>query len=384
MKLRLSPEQEAAAAVARAFADEHLRAHAARIDEQGVGRELAQKLAGTGLLGALIPEELGGKPLDPVAWGLALEEIGKVCTNTRYLLVVHAGIVAGTLARWGSPAQKQAWLPRLARGERLAAFAITEPEVGSDASNIRTSYVPRGAGFALNGRKRWITFAGLADVLLVVARNGDEMSAFLVERDRPGVRVEPLRGLMVGRGSHLAEITLENVELPPESVVGKLGAGFKFVTSTALDHGRYSVAWSAVGLAQGALEAMTTYATTREQFGKLIHEHQLVRAMIADAVTSTHAARALCMHVGELRRAGEPEALIETSIAKQFAAQVATRVTTNALQVHGANGFDSRYGVERLFREARVLEIIEGSTQIHQNVIGNYAARAYRTKNVGP
>ncbi|MDI1475021.1 acyl-CoA dehydrogenase family protein [Polyangium sp. y55x31] len=377
MKLRLTAEQDAVVGRARAFASSRLRARVAEFDQAGVPREIVQALGREGLLGALVPADLGGSPLDAITWGLVTEEIGKVCCNTRYLLTVHASIVAGTLARWGSRAQKAKWLPALATGDVVGAFALSEPETGSDAANVRTRYEASEGGFRIEGRKRWTTFGAMADVFLVFARRGDEVTAFLVERDRPNVHVKPIRDVLAGRGSHLAELHFEGVEVPKENVVGSLGAGFRYVCSTALDIGRYSVAWAAVGVAQGALEAMSTYAGKREQFGQRLHEFQLVKAMIADAVTDVHAARALCMHAGMLRDKRDPEAMIESSIAKQFAARVATRVTADALQVHGAYGLLHGGVVEMLFREARALSIIEGSTQIQQIVIGDHGAQAY-------
>lgn len=377
MKILLSDEQRATVDRARTFAAERLRPRAAEFNQTGVPRELALELGQAGFLGALIDEQWGGRPLDPVVWGLVTEEIGKVCCNTRYLLTVHASIVAGTLARLGSKAQKSRWLPAMAQGETIAAFALSEPEVGSDAASVRTRYEKRADGYVLSGRKCWTSFGALADVFLVIARDGDKATAFLVERDRPNVHVKPMRDLMTARGSHVAEIHLDGVEVPADNVVCRPGAGFIFVVSTALDLGRYSVAWGGVGVAQGALEAMTSHAATREQFGQPIHEFQLVKALIADAVVNTHAARALCVHAGELRRAGDPDAIIETTIAKQFAARVATKVTGDALQVHGARGFLRGNPVERLVHEARVLEIIEGSTQIQQIMIGDHGVQAY-------
>ncbi|WP_394846819.1 acyl-CoA dehydrogenase family protein [Pendulispora brunnea] len=382
MKLSLTPEQTAAVEGARAFARARLHPRVTEFEERGVPKELVRELGDAGLLGALVGDEWGGRPLDPVTWGLVTEEIGKVCCNTRYILTVHASIVAGTLARWGSAAQKSEWLPRLARGEALAAFALSEPDVGSDAASVRTCYEKTDDGFILRGAKRWTSLGALADVFLVIARdangeNGRAVTAFLVPRQLAGVRVEPIRGMMAARGSHIAELHFDNVKLSRADAVGRPGAGFTYVTSTALDLGRYSVAWSAVAVAQAAIEAMVSYALRREQFGRPLQDFQLVKAMVGDAVTDTHAARALCLHAGELRRAADPEAIMATNVAKQFAARVATRTTAAALQLHGANGLSSDYDVERLFREARVLEIIEGSTQIQQLLLGDYGLQTY-------
>jgi alkylation response protein AidB-like acyl-CoA dehydrogenase len=186
--------------------------------------------------------------------------------------------------------------------------------------------------------------------------------------------------LSARRASHIAQIELNNVYVPEQSIVGQLGSGLSYVVATALDHGRYSVAWAAVGTAQEALEAMVTYSRTRKQFDKRICEFQLIQGMIGDAVTNIHAARALCIRAGELRRQGDGNAIIETSIAKYFASRVAVEVTQHAIQVHGGNGFSNSYPVERLFREAKVLEIIEGTSQIQQQVIAKYGLREYRRR----
>ena len=257
---------------------------------------------------------------------------------------------------------------------------MSEPDIGSDASGVRTTYQPNGNGFVLTGQKKWISFGDIADIFLVLATCNGEKTVFLVERDFDGVKTSPIKGLLGRRASHVAEIELNDVFVPEENVIGKPGAGFTYVIGTALDHGRYSIAWSGVAVAQEALEAMVTYSRKRRQFDKRICEFQLVQGIIGDAVTKTHAARALCIRAGELRKQGSSDAIVETSIAKYFASKVAMEVAVDAVQVHGGNGCSNCYPVERLFREAKVLEIIEGTSQIQQQMIAKYGLRQYRQR----
>ncbi len=207
-----------------------------------------------------------------------------------------------------------------------------------------------------------------------------QRTAFVVEREFDGLKTSRMKGLLARRASHVAEIELNDVYVPNENIIGRPGSGFPYVVGTALDHGRYGVAWSGVAVAQEALDAMVTYARKRRQFGKRICEFQLVQGIIGDAVAKTHAARALCVRAGELRRQGDSNAIMETTIAKHFASKVAMEVATDAVQVHGGNGCSSCYPVERLFREAKVLEIIEGTSQIQQQLIAKYGLRQYRQR----
>lgn len=360
------------------FAAEQLRPRAAEFEEkEEIPRDLIQSLANQGVLGATIPTEYGGLALDEIDYGYLTEMIGKACNSVRELLTVHASLVGESIKRWGSTEQKRLWLPRMVTGEILAAFALTEPEVGSDAKAVRTSYIRKGDRFVLNGRKKWISFADIADLFLVFAANGNEVTAFLVERSIPGVSTARMRGLLAGKSSHLAEIHLQDVEVPVENVLGRIGGGFAYVANTALDHGRYSIAWAGVAIAQEAMDAMVSYSRTRKQGGKCICEYHGVQAMIAEANVNIHAARSLCLAAGQKRRDKHPDAMIETTMAKYFASRVAMKVATDAVQVFGGNGFSRKYPVERLFREAKVLEVIEGTSQILQPIIAQHALRSY-------
>jgi len=368
-------------AAAKAFADGVLRPRAGEFDSQGgVPREVLQELAERGLLGAVLPPEFGGGGLDPLAYGLLTNEVGKGCNSTRALLTVHASLVGETLARLGSPEQKQRWLPDMAAGRKLACFALSEPDIGSEATAVKTSYRQQGEAFVINGRKKWITYGAIADLFLVFAACEGEISAFMLERPMAGVSTRPMGGLLASRGAHLAEIFFEDVVVPKENLVGRLGTGFSFVANTALFYGRYSIAWAGVAIAEAAVEEMVSYAREREQFGKKLRQHQMVQSMIAAAVAKTHAGRAICEKVGQLRNQGDDAAVMEANIAKYVTSKLAMEVATDAVQVFGGNGCWSEYPVERLFREAKILEIIEGSSQIQEMMIAEYAVRRYRRR----
>ncbi|HYC29104.1 MAG TPA: acyl-CoA dehydrogenase family protein, partial [Chitinophagaceae bacterium] len=206
--------------------------------------ELIGDMAAKGFLGASFPEKYGGLALDPVYYGLFTEEVGKGCCSVRGLITVHTSLVGGALLRWGSEQQKNKWLPMMASGEKIAAFALSEPEVGTDAQGVQTRYEKKDGRYILNGVKKWITVGDIADIFLVIATNGTDISAFIVEREFPGVSTKPIRGLLASRASHVAEINLVNVEVPVENLVGKEGGGYTYIVNTALDHGRYSIAWA--------------------------------------------------------------------------------------------------------------------------------------------
>ncbi len=366
-------------AVARDFATRELRPRAGEFDRAGaVPIDVLRGMGERGLLGAMLPLEHGGGGLDALSYGLLTLEIGKGCSSCRALLTVHTSLVGETIARFGNAAQKSRWLPLLASGERLACFALSEPEVGSDAAAVRTTYERQGDHYVLDGRKTWISFALVADLMLVIAACGGSVSAFIVERDMPGVATRPILGMLGNRGAHIGEVFLERVRVPVENRLGAAGAGFGFIANSALFHGRYSVAWAGLALAEAALEEMVAYAARREQFGKKLREHQLVQALIANAVDAVHSGRALCERVGRLRDAGDDDAIAETHIAKYHTTRAASAVTADAVQLFGGNGCWDGYPVERLFREARILEVIEGTTQIQQIMLANHGMRRYR------
>jgi alkylation response protein AidB-like acyl-CoA dehydrogenase len=373
MKIELTSQQKEARTAFRAFADEEIFPHADQFDrEEKIPVELIAKMAQKGYLSTVLPEEYGGLGLDMVTFGLLNEEIGRACSSTRSLLTVH-GMVSYAILRWGSQQQKETWLPKLASGEAIAAFALTEPNVGSDAKSIETTAEKRGDVYVLNGKKKWTTFGQIADLFIVFAHCDQKPSAFLVERNTPGLSTKPMLGLLGTRASMIAEVHLDACETPKENLIGGLGFGFSTVAMSALDLGRYSVAWGCVGIGQACLEASLKYAEERHQFGKPLKRHQLIQEMLANMVTNVEAARLLCYQAGYLKDAGYPDATAKTLIAKYFASTMVPRVASDAVQVHGGNGCGSEYPVQRYLRDSKVMEIIEGSSQMQQTMIARNA-----------
>lgn len=366
---------------AASFADTELRPRAAEFDRnQSLPRDIVETMADTGFLGAPIPTKWGGHGLDPLAYGELTEIIGKACPSTRALLTVHTSLVSETLVERASTRLKEKYLPDLARGRKIGCFALSEPDAGSDAASVATTYLKKDDVFILTGRKKWTSFAGIADVFLVIASDNGATSAFLVDRDTAGVEVHPTSGLLGNRATHMAEVSFTDVEVPAENLIGGIGVGFGFVANTALFYGRYSIAWAGVAIAQAALEEMCTYATRREQFGAKIGTHQLVQKMVADAVTNVGAARELCRRAGRLRIERSADAVMETNVAKYFASTMVQQVTSDAVQVLGGNGCWDGYPAERLFREAKILEIIEGTSQLQQLMIADHGYKKFARK----
>ncbi|MFH8400214.1 acyl-CoA dehydrogenase family protein [Streptomyces anulatus] len=365
---------------AEAFAAD-LAPRAAEFDRaERLPRDVVEQMADAGFLGARVPVEWGGLGLSPLEYGELTEVIGKACASTRALLTVHTSLVAETLADRASRRIREKYLPDLASGRRIACFALSEAEAGSDAAAMSTRYLQKGDTFVLDGHKKWISFAGIADVFLVFAADNGVVSAFLVDREMPGVEIRPMSGMLGNRATHMAEVVLSAVEVPAENLVCGIGSGFAFVANSALSRGRYSIAWAGVALAQAALEEMCTYAARREQFGSRIGSFQLVQKMIADAVTEVSAARELCRKAGRMRAERSPEAIAATNIAKYFSSTVACRVTSDAVQVLGGNGCWNGYPAERLFREAKILEIIEGTSQVQQTMISDFGLTTFARK----
>ncbi len=373
MNLELTPEQRAARAEFRAFVAAEIAPHADRWDrEAATPAALIDRLRERGYLGSNVAREWGGIGRDMIAYGLLTEEIARGCSSVRSLLTVH-DMVAHAIQRWGSAAQKQRYLPAMARGEILGALALSEPEAGSDAKSVQTQAVDAGDAWVLDGRKKWTTYGQLAGLFLVLAQVPGEPdgkpTAFLVERETPGVDVRPLRGITGTRASMLAEIFFEGCRVPKENLLGRPGFGVSHVISAALEHGRYSVAWGSVGLGQACLDASKAYAAGRRQFGVPIADHQLIRRMLTNMIVEVRAARLLCLRAGWLRDAGDPGASGEIMVAKYYASTMAARAANDAVQIHGANGCSEEYPVGRYLRDSRVMEIIEGSTQIQQITI---------------
>ncbi|HKQ08674.1 MAG TPA: acyl-CoA dehydrogenase family protein [Blastocatellia bacterium] len=372
MDLQLSDQQEQRREDVRQFCLQEIVPHADQFDrQQRLPPELIDKLAGRGYLGSFLAESWGGSGLDLLTYGLLTEEIGKACSSVRSLLTVH-DMVATAILRWGNQEQRAAWLPLLASGQKVAAFAASEPDAGSDLRSVQTTAVSTANGYVLNGLKKWITFGQVADLFLVLARLDDKPSAFLVERHRSGLSTRPIGDLLGVRASMLAEVELTDCRVPASHLLGRAGFGLASVISTALGMGRYSVAWGCVGIAQACLDACVRYTSQRRQFGAPLKEHQLIRQMISDMVVNVKAARMLCCRAACLKISGDPREVMETLIAKYFASQAAMKSASDAVQIHGANGCGGQYPVQRYMRDAKIMEIIEGSNQLQQLLIADY------------
>jgi len=373
MRIELTEQQASAKAAFRAFVDHEIAPYADQFDrEERVPTSVIQKLAREGYLGQVVPEEQGGTGTDMVTFGILNEELGRGCSSIRSLLTVHS-MAAFAVLKWGSADHKSRFLSRLVSGEIIGAFALSEPNIGSDAKSVETSARLVGDRYVLNGRKRWMTFGQIADVFLLFAQVEGKVTAFLVERNSPGFSTEPIKGILGTRGSMLAELRLDDCEIPKENRLGGLGFGLAAIGTSALDIGRYSVAWGSVGIAQACLEACVEYTSTRRQFGVPIKDHDLVRQMMTNMITNTKAARMLCYQAGYLKDSGDSRTVMETWIAKYFASTAAMKIAADAVQLHGANGCSEEYPVQRYFRDAKIMEIIEASTQLQQMNIAQYA-----------
>ncbi|MFF5446604.1 acyl-CoA dehydrogenase family protein [Streptomyces sp. NPDC012888] len=374
MDLELSEEQAAVRQLAREFSDREITPYAAEWDRaERVDRGIVKKLGSLGFLGLTVPEEYGGSGGDHLAYCLVTEELGRGDSAVRGIVSVSLGLVAKTVAAWGSEAQKRAWLPRLCSGDALGCFGLTEPGTGSDAARLATRAVRRGETYLLSGTKTFITNGTWADVALVFARSNEDpghrgISAFLVPTDAAGLARREIHGKLGLRGQATAELVLDDVEVPASAMLGPEGKGFS-VAMSALAKGRMSVAAGCVGIAQAALDAAVAYAGEREQFGRTIAHHQLVQELIADISVDVDAARLLTWRVADLVDRGRPFAT-EASTAKLFASEAAVRAASNALQVHGGYGYVDEYPAGKLLRDARVMTLYEGTSQIQKLLIG--------------
>jgi alkylation response protein AidB-like acyl-CoA dehydrogenase len=340
--------------------------------EERFPQEALDGLIRDGWIGLTIPEQYGGGGADPLSYCLVIEELGRGDANVRSILSVHLGLVAGSIARWGTDAQKDQWLPAMASGETLGCFCLTEPDHGSDPATLEATAAKEGDTYRINGSKIFITNGDIAGVALVMARTGGAgargVSAFLVPCDTAGFNPKPIHGKLGLRSCDTAEIALDDVVVPATALLGQEGDGIK-VALSALDDGRMSLAASCTGLAQNALEAMTSYAQQREQFGKPIAGFQLVQELIADTAVEVDAARLLTWRVADLKMRGEKYTLA-ASMAKYYASEASVRAANNAVQVHGGYGYVDEFVVGKLLRDARVTTLYEGTSQIQKLLIG--------------
>ena len=365
----LSPAQKTIRSEARLFVREQITPHADRWDrEECLPSDVIRQLRNRRYLGAPLPEAFGGQGMDSVTYGLLTEELARGCSSVRSLLTVHDMVAMG-VCRWGSRNLKAEFARSICSGERLCALALSEPNVGSDAAAVETNAQAEANEYILNGAKKWITFGQIADLFLVLARLANQPTAFLVPRQTPGLICQPLRRISGTRASMLAKLEFSDCRIPASYIVGRPGLGLSHVIAAVLDQGRYSVAWGSVGIAQACLDACLDYTSTRKQFGVALREHQLVSEILTNMIVDVRAARLLCYRAGYLRNSAHPDAIADTLAAKYFASRAAVRAANDAVQLHGANGIGDEYPVSRYLRDAKVMEIIEGSTQIQQIAI---------------
>ncbi|MER8069959.1 acyl-CoA dehydrogenase family protein [Streptomyces sp. NPDC094034] len=344
----------------------------------GLPDSVRKDMAAAGLLGADLPRRYGGAGLGPAALGEAAAHLGGACSALRGLLTVQ-GMVAAALARWGTREQRADWLPRLASGELTAGFAATEQAAGSALGAVETRVDDPGGGgdIEVSGHKKWITFGAVADVFLVLGKSRGKPATVLVEADRTGVSREPVTGQLGMRAARIAHVTFDAVRVPRDHLVAPPGLGLSHVAATALDHGRFTVAWGCVGMAEACVADAATHAATRTQGGVPLADHQLVRSLLARCAVDTAGARELARRAAQFRAPGPGRGVTETIVAKYAAAAAAASVSRDTVQILGSAGCepDSRPG--RHFRDAKVMEIIEGAQHVSELHIADRLLRQF-------
>lgn len=382
MDFELNQEQKMFQRVVRDFCEAEVKPYAAEVDETSELRwEAVQKMADLGLLSLQIPEEYGGAALDTICASIAIEELGRVCGSTALSISAHNGLGCGPIVNWGTPEQKEKYLPKLISGEKLGALALTEPNAGSDlAGGAKTSAVKDGDEWVVDGAKAWITNVKYAPAIITLTRTDPDagtrgFSMLLVDTDSPGLTVHPPEKKMGLKGSPTHMISYDGVRVGPEGVLGEVGRGFHQTMQT-LDGGRISIGALSVGLAQGAFEEAVKYAQERRAFGKAIAEHQAIQWMIADAALEIEAARTLVFKAAWMKDAGKDYSKM-AAMAKLFASEVAERVCKNAIQIHGSYGYSREFPVERMYRDQRLMSIGEGTSEIQRIVIARKVLREF-------
>ena len=379
MQFALTEEQLAVQKTARDFATAEVLPKAAEIDrEHRHPKELVARMAELGFLGIAVPEAWGGSGFDHVSYVLAMEEVSRACASTGVIMSVNNSLVCDPIYRFGNDAQRVRWLTPLASGKLLGCFALSEPEAGSDAAAQRTTAIPDGDDWIISGVKNWITNGPVADVCVLFTMNDRAaghkgITAFILPMDTKGVRCGPPDDKLGIRGSKSCQIFLDDVRLPSSHVLGEVGGGFKVAMST-LDGGRIGIAAQAVGIARAALEDSLAYAQTRKTFGKPIGQHQAIQWKLADMATSIDAARLLTLRAAYLKDSKQAYGK-ESAMAKLLASTIANDAAREAIQIFGGNGYVTEYPVERHFRDAKITEIYEGTSEIQRLVIAGHLAK---------
>ena len=375
MDLRFTEEQELLRKLVVDFAQREIKPFVPRMEAGEFPKEILKKMASLGLMGIPVPEKYGGAGMDYISYIIAIHELSKVSASVGVILSVHTSVGTNPILFFGTEEQKQAYVPKLAEGEYLGAFCLTESEAGSDAGNIKTKAIQNGDHYILNGSKLFITNGGVADVYIVFAVTNSKLktrgiTAFIVEKNTPGLIFGKDEHKMGLHGSRTLQLNFENMKVPIKNRLGKEGEGFKIALAN-LEFGRIGIAAQALGIAEAALEEAVTYARTRRQFGKTIAEQQGVGFKLADMATSTEVAKLLVYRAAFLKQKGNSCAK-EASIAKLFSSKTAMEVATEAVQIFGGYGYTEDYPVERFFRDAKITEIYEGTSEIQRIVIAKH------------
>ncbi|MED4224094.1 acyl-CoA dehydrogenase [Neobacillus cucumis] len=375
MNLIFSDEQEMMRKMVRDFAEKEITPIIEKMEKGEFPREILRKMGGLGLMGIPVPEKYGGAAMDFTSYIIAIQELSKVSAAVGVILSVHTSVCTNPILYFGTEAQKQKYVPKLASGEYLGAFCLTEAISGSDAASLKTRAVKKGDHYVLNGSKLFITNGGEADVYIVFATTDLKLGtkgivAFIVEKNTPGFIVGKDEKKMGLHGSRTVQLTFEDLHVPAENRLGQEGEGFKIAMAN-LDVGRIGIATQALGIAEAAFEAATAYAKERHQFGKPIASQQGIAFKLADMATSVEAAKLLVYRAADLRSKGL-KCTLEASMAKLFTTRTAVEVSTEAIQVFGGYGYTEDYPVERYFRDAKVTEIYEGTSEIQRIVISKH------------
>ena len=378
MDFQLDQQHEMARSLFRDFAEKEVKPHAIEVDETEVfPSETVAKMQKYGFMGIPVPKEYGGQGCDPLTYAMCVEELAKVCGTTAVIVSAHTSLCCDPIMNYGTEEQKQKYLVPLAKGEKLGAFALTEPGAGTDAQGVQTKAVLDGDSYILNGSKCFITNGKEAEIYIIIAytdiqvdargRKNKIFSAFIVEKNTPGFSFGTKENKMGIRGSSTYELIFQDCRVPKENLLGKEGQGFKIAMHT-LDGGRIGIAAQALGIAEGALDRTVAYVKERKQFGRSIGQFQNTQFQLADMATKCEAAQLLVYKAAEVK-AKKDRFSVEAAKAKLYAAEVAMEVTTKAVQLHGGYGYIREYEVERMMRDAKITEIYEGTSEVQRMVI---------------
>ena len=379
MQLELNEQQKMIQKMVREFAEKEVAPVAAELDKKAeYPKKILEKMAKLGLLGIIIPTEYGGAGLDTISYAIIIEEISRKCASTGVITSVHNSLVSWPIMKYGTDEQKKKYLPILAKGEKIGAFAGTEPNAGSDLGAMQTTAVLKGDKYIINGDKTFITSGSEAGILIVFAvtdksAGSKGISAFIVENTFKGFKVGSIFDKMGINANHVSELVFEDMEVPKENLLGKEGEGFKIALST-LDGGRIGIGAQAVGIAQACLDESIEYSKQRQQFGRPISKFQAIQWMIADMATRIEAARLLVYNAAYKKDKGERISK-EAAMAKLFASETAVEAAIKAVQIHGGYGYTKEYTVERLFRDSKITEIYEGTSEVQRLVISGNLLR---------